>query len=72
MRLRAAALRHSAGHRGAMKESIFSGRLDNFQMLFCSVNLDQESRVRMLSLFDHEEVLENVTRGKDFSDTWIK
>lgn len=52
---------------GAMKEFVFSGRLDNLCMSFCSLkalidatvsegSLEDESGVRMVALFDHEEV----------------
>ncbi|WVZ82851.1 hypothetical protein U9M48_030063 [Paspalum notatum var. saurae] len=51
---------------GSMKEFVFSGRLDNLCMSFCSLkaltdstsaqhSLDHESGVRMVALFDHEE-----------------
>ncbi|THU53363.1 hypothetical protein C4D60_Mb10t13610 [Musa balbisiana] len=54
---------------GAMKEFIFSGRVDNLCMSFCALKalidsisvgslLDEESGVRMVALFDHEEFLE--------------
>eukprot|EP00898_Chlorokybus_atmophyticus_P004437 jgi/Chlat1/4995/Chrsp32S04971 len=51
---------------GAMEEFIFSGRLDNLCMSYCSLNalvetstdgsLADEKSVRMVTLFDHEEV----------------
>ncbi|KAK7411037.1 hypothetical protein VNO78_02381 [Psophocarpus tetragonolobus] len=52
---------------GAAKEFIFSGRLDNLCMSFCSLkalidatssdsSLEEETGVRMVALFDHEEV----------------
>ncbi|CAI0446367.1 unnamed protein product [Linum tenue] len=51
---------------GALKEFIFSGRLDNLCMSFCSLQalidatsteseLEDESGVRVVALFDHEE-----------------
>ncbi|KAA8540704.1 hypothetical protein F0562_024377 [Nyssa sinensis] len=54
---------------GATKEFIFSGRLDNLCMLFCSLkalidatssesSLEDETGVRMAALFDHEELVE--------------
>ncbi|CAA7400475.1 unnamed protein product [Spirodela intermedia] len=59
---------------GAMREFIFSGRLDNLCMSFCSLKalidstssesaLDDESGVRMLALFDHEEIGSNSAQG---------
>ncbi|XP_044484840.1 probable aspartyl aminopeptidase isoform X1 [Mangifera indica] len=52
---------------GIKEEFIFSGRLDNLCMSFCSLkalidttssgsNLEDETGVRMVALFDHEEV----------------
>ncbi|BAT79327.1 hypothetical protein LR48_Vigan04g150900 [Vigna angularis] len=52
---------------GAAREFIFSGRLDNLCMSFCSLkalidatssesSLEEETGVRMVALFDHEEV----------------
>ncbi|XP_076927639.1 putative aspartyl aminopeptidase [Bidens hawaiensis] len=59
---------------GAMKEFVFSGRLDNLCMSFCSLkalidatesekSLEDESGVRMVALFDHEEVGSNSAQG---------
>ncbi|CAM8929597.1 unnamed protein product [Rhodiola kirilowii] len=59
---------------GAMKEFIFSGRLDNLCMTFCSLkaliestssasSLEDETGVRMVALFDHEEIGSNSAQG---------
>ncbi|CAN8253478.1 unnamed protein product [Cochlearia groenlandica] len=59
---------------GAAKEFIFSGRLDNLCMSFCSLkalidttssgsDLEEESGVRMVALFDHEEVGSSSAQG---------
>ncbi|XP_071685519.1 probable aspartyl aminopeptidase [Rutidosis leptorrhynchoides] len=59
---------------GAMKEFVFSGRLDNLCMSLCSLkalidttasekSLEDESGVRMVALFDHEEVGSNSAQG---------
>ncbi|KAK4486140.1 hypothetical protein RD792_008808 [Penstemon davidsonii] len=59
---------------GAMKEFIFSGRLDNLCMSFCSIkalidststesSLEDESGIRMVALFDHEEVGSDSAQG---------
>ncbi|MBA0710294.1 hypothetical protein Golax_025279, partial [Gossypium laxum] len=59
---------------GAAKEFIFSGRLDNLCMSFCSLkalidatssesDLENESGVGMVALFDHEEVGSNSAQG---------
>ncbi|KAK9995485.1 hypothetical protein SO802_020171 [Lithocarpus litseifolius] len=59
---------------GAMKEFIFSGRLDNLCMSFCSLkalidatssesSLEDETAVSMVALFDHEEVGSDSAQG---------
>lgn len=59
---------------GAMKEFVFSGRLDNLCMSFCSLkalidatssdsSLEDETGVRMVALFDHEEVGSDSAQG---------
>uniref|UniRef100_A0A2P2L4H3 Uncharacterized protein MANES_06G117700 n=1 Tax=Rhizophora mucronata TaxID=61149 RepID=A0A2P2L4H3_RHIMU len=59
---------------GAAKEFVFSGRLDNLCMSFCSLkalidstssasDLKDESGVRMVALFDHEEVGSDSAQG---------
>ncbi|KAF5460021.1 hypothetical protein F2P56_019921 [Juglans regia] len=59
---------------GATKEFIFSGRLDNLCMSFCSLKalidatfsescLEDETGVKMVALFDHEEVGSNSAQG---------
>ncbi|CAN1802226.1 Probable aspartyl aminopeptidase [Linum perenne] len=59
---------------GALKEFIFSGRLDNLCMSFCSLKaiidatsseseLENESGVRLVALFDHEEVGSSSAQG---------
>nr|KJB19571.1 hypothetical protein B456_003G109700 [Gossypium raimondii] len=55
---------------GAAKEFIFSGRLDNLCMLLLSEDAtssdsdpENESGVRMVALFDHEEVGSNSAQG---------
>ncbi|PQM33168.1 putative aspartyl aminopeptidase [Prunus yedoensis var. nudiflora] len=57
---------------GATKEFIFSGRLDNLCMSFCSLkaliessesNLEDETGVRLVALFDHEEVGSDSAQG---------
>ncbi|OIW15410.1 hypothetical protein TanjilG_13746 [Lupinus angustifolius] len=59
---------------GAAKEFIFSGRLDNLFMSFCSLkalidatssdsSLKEETGVRMVALFDHEECGSDSAQG---------
>ncbi|GKV13818.1 hypothetical protein SLEP1_g24792 [Rubroshorea leprosula] len=59
---------------GALKEFVFSGRLDNLCMSFCSLkalidttssesNLEDETGVQMVALFDHEEVGSDSAQG---------
>ncbi|KAK0586574.1 hypothetical protein LWI29_009084 [Acer saccharum] len=58
---------------GINKEFIYSGRLDNLCMSFCSLkalidtssasNLEDETGVRMVALFDHEEVGSDSAQG---------
>ncbi|KAH9303341.1 hypothetical protein KI387_014924, partial [Taxus chinensis] len=59
---------------GIEKEFVFSGRLDNLCMSFCSLkalldatasegSLQDETGVRMVALFDHEEVGSNSAQG---------
>lgn len=59
---------------GAMKEFVFSGRLDNLCMSFCSLkalidatssesSLNNETGINMVALFDHEEVGSNSAQG---------
>ncbi|XP_028791681.1 probable aspartyl aminopeptidase isoform X1 [Neltuma alba] len=59
---------------GAAKEFVFSGRLDNLCMSFCTLkalidstssdhSLDEETGVRMVALFDHEECGSDSAQG---------
>ncbi|KAG8388081.1 hypothetical protein BUALT_Bualt02G0088000 [Buddleja alternifolia] len=59
---------------GALKEFVFSGRLDNLCMSLCSLkalidssssesSLEDESGIRMVALFDHEEVGSDSAQG---------
>ena len=61
---------------GLNDELIFSARLDNLEMSYCSVmalinsvasnsSLDDESSIRLISLFDHEEIGSNTAQGAD-------
>ena len=61
---------------GLNEELIFSARLDNLGMSFCSTialinsvaspsSLDDESSIRLISLFDHEEIGSNTAQGAD-------
>ncbi len=61
---------------GLNEELIFSARLDNLEMTYCSTmaliksvaapdSLDEESSIRVISLFDHEEIGSNTAQGAD-------
>ena len=61
---------------GLNNELIFSPRLDNLEMSFCSMMglirslkadsaLEKESSIRLISLFDHEEIGSNTAQGAD-------
>ncbi|KAI1318785.1 hypothetical protein EDD11_005856 [Mortierella claussenii] len=61
---------------GAYNEFIFSGRLDNLMMSFCSIealirslktddSLANDPNIRLVSLFDNEEVGSNTAHGAD-------
>lgn len=61
---------------GLNDELLFSARLDNLEMSFCSVMglmksvsspsaLDDEESIRLVSLFDHEEIGSNTAQGAD-------
>ncbi|KAF9191571.1 hypothetical protein BGZ51_007134 [Haplosporangium sp. Z 767] len=61
---------------GAFNEFIFSGRLDNLMMSYCSVealirslknadSLANDPNIRLVSLFDNEEVGSNTAHGAD-------
>ena len=61
---------------GLNDELIFSARLDNLEMSYCSImalinsvasqsNLENESAIRLISLFDHEEIGSNTAQGAD-------
>ena len=61
---------------GLNEELLFSSRLDNLEMSFCSTvgliqsvesssSLDNEESIRLISLFDHEEIGSNTAQGAD-------
>ena len=61
---------------GMNEELLFSPRLDNLEMSFCSVaglinsvapesSLDTEQSIRLISLFDHEEIGSKSAQGAD-------
>ena len=61
---------------GLNEELLFSPRLDNLGMSFCatvglidslhdSSSLDKDSTIRLISLFDHEEIGSNTAQGAD-------
>ncbi|KAF2192535.1 peptidase M18, aminopeptidase I [Zopfia rhizophila CBS 207.26] len=61
---------------GLNNELIFSARLDNLMMSFCSVEglikslssssaLEKESTIRLIALFDHEEIGSQTAQGAD-------
>lgn len=61
---------------GLNEELLFSPRLDNLEMSFCSTmglinsiksssSLDDEKSIRLISLFDHEEIGSNTAQGAD-------
>lgn len=61
---------------GFLEEFIFSPRLDNLNMSFCAVRgliesvqsekaLDNESAIRLIALFDHEEIGSKSAHGAD-------
>ena len=61
---------------GINEELMFSPRLDNLCMSFCSAislinsvsspeSLDDETAIRLISLFDHEEIGSNTAQGAD-------
>ena len=61
---------------GINEELLFSARLDNLEMSFCSTvglidsvnpssSLDDEESIRLISLFDHEEIGSNTAQGAD-------
>lgn len=61
---------------GLLNEFIFSARLDNLNMSFCATRgliesvagksaLDDESSIRLIALFDHEEIGSRTAQGAD-------
>ena len=61
---------------GLNDELLFSARLDNLEMSYCSAmalvnsvasqsSLENESAIRLISLFDHEEIGSNTAQGAD-------
>ncbi|KAF3921889.1 hypothetical protein ABW20_dc0100259 [Dactylellina cionopaga] len=61
---------------GLNDELIFSARLDNLEMTYCAIEglitsleapdaLDQESGIRIIAGFDHEEIGSNTAQGAD-------
>ncbi|PGH14908.1 aspartyl aminopeptidase [Helicocarpus griseus UAMH5409] len=61
---------------GMLDEFIFSARLDNLNMSFCATmglinsvqdpsSLDNESSIRLIALFDHEEIGSRTAQGAD-------
>ena len=60
---------------GLNNELIFSPRLDNLEMSYCSImgligsssrsSLDNETSIRLISLFDHEEIGSQTAQGAD-------
>ncbi|ORY19664.1 aspartyl aminopeptidase [Clohesyomyces aquaticus] len=61
---------------GLNNELIFSARLDNLMMSYCSVDalvksvspetsLDKDSTIRLIALFDHEEIGSQTAQGAD-------
>ncbi|KAF1958832.1 peptidase M18, aminopeptidase I [Byssothecium circinans] len=61
---------------GLNNELIFSARLDNLMMSYCSVeglikslaspsSLDKDSTIRLIALFDHEEIGSKTAQGAD-------
>jgi aspartyl aminopeptidase len=61
---------------GLNEELIFSARLDNLEMSYCSTmglinslksptTLDKETSIRLISLFDHEEIGSQTAQGAD-------